>query len=187
MSFISNVFQYRGNSLCLDLICANSCNFQSIQRINKGQNVLGVSGWDIFFGVDVCFSKLTCPTWVFGVSEGAMFGLSGSQVVAGRRDGEMECCGYTFCNVSFLIAYCGHFVSSDDIWCCLAFLGGTVFRIDFPLFIWNMILGLSCRWLWCKAHGRFVQHPQPTKHLTANTSFPPTTMCDSNFCHAFAA
>ena len=155
--------------------------------------MLGVSGWDIFFWCGCLFFQTDRPTWVSAFPEGAMFGLSGSQVVAGRRDGDMECCGYTFCNVSFLIAYCGHFVSSDDVWCCLALLGGTVFGSDFPQFIWNMILGLGCRWLWCKAHGRSVQHPQPTKHLTwknllpANTSFPPTTMCDSNFCHAFAA
>ena len=66
---------------------------------------------------DFWFFQTDRPTWVFAFPEGpsAMFGLSGSQVVAGRREGDMECCGYTFCNVSFLIAYCGHFVSSDDI------------------------------------------------------------------------
>ncbi len=119
-----------------------------------------------------------------------MFGLIASQVMAGRHWRGGTDCGYTFC-VSFLIAYCGHFVSFDDIYwyLILFFFVWVVLYLALVSSIRTMIFGLSCRWLWCKAPGSSVQ-PSPTNKahekdlLPANASFPPATMCDSNFCPA---
>ena len=110
--------------------------------------------------------------------------------MAGRHWRGGTDCGFLF-HVSFFIAYCGHFVSSDDIYwyLILFFFVWVVLYLALVSSIRTMIFGLSCRWLWCKAPGSSVQ-PSPTNKaheknlLPVNASFPPTTMCDSNFCPA---